>query len=716
MARLRSKPTTSNISMPASGTRSMVATLRLRPRVKTALRSGANERATPAPADDDPGSDEGIEDDEYEENADKVEELTGLEYAGAPFPRLARKLAASKWELDNARFLREFSPGMWRSRDFMRQLVDWAETGTFSLEDALKAMAETRRHQANGTRPAQKGGDTRLTRINRKRRWTPQCLTNALVDLQENGLELDSLPPPPREARRNSSVSIEAPRRAAGNSLSDDLSLLQPHLSPHDTDKLDEDDTFQFVTSDEPGTMDATSGHTEDGYVGAQEGEAVDSALGADLVMKGSEVTNGMALEVEDGADEDVIMVDSVPLNGRAHSHSASHPKTTPPTDVTGAASSLLPGVWVSGSAIDFVLRIFANDTHRIVSNTFVDNAFNNPKALEEKSELRLKPEQRQIVLPLHLNTGHWTMSFLELDKNRAVFADSLASSSQIPHNVASVLKAFVESLGTSSASEWTYELSTSAKQSDNVECGVHALVFAIHRIAGVPPPTKVNAPLWRLVFRAALLASGQADTEPQSWGSPFELEEEGLPAALHLDISTSSDRQLHDCAVTLESGARRLLQRFQELKEGPDSQVVSSLLETFLRRAHDERDMVEEVIRALQEQIASANEFKRCMDQEALKVATDPAKGYLLHKSESFDKDVRNFESQLLVARSKHGDMSTRIRAMDAAVEAANAVTEKGVEWLKARITETKGKLQTVWDELQRRHEQMKEVLDSFE
>lgn len=177
--------------MPASGTRSKVATLRLRPRVKTALRPGANERATPAPADDDPGSDEGIEDDEYEENADKVEELTGLEYAGAPFPRLARKLAASKWELDNARFLREFSPGMWRSRDFMRQLVDWAETGTFSLEDALKAMAETRRHQANGTRPAQKGGDTRLTRINRKRRWTPQCLTNALVDLQENGLELD---------------------------------------------------------------------------------------------------------------------------------------------------------------------------------------------------------------------------------------------------------------------------------------------------------------------------------------------------------------------------------------------------------------------------------------------------------------------------------------------------------------------------------------------
>lgn len=112
-------------------------------------------------------------------------------------------------------------------------------------------------------------------------------------------------------------MSIEAPRRAAGNSLSDDLSLLQPHLSPHDTDKLDEDDTFQFVTSDEPGTMDATSGHTEDGYVGAQEGEAVDSALGADLVMKGSEVTNGMALEVEDGADEDVIMVDSVPLSGK---------------------------------------------------------------------------------------------------------------------------------------------------------------------------------------------------------------------------------------------------------------------------------------------------------------------------------------------------------------------------------------------------------------
>lgn len=168
--------------MPASRTRSKVAKPSLRPRVRTGLRSGANERATPAPADDDSDSDEGIKDDEYEENADKVEER-----AGAPFPRLARKLAASKWELDSARFMREFSPGMWRSRDFMRQLADWAETGAFSLEDALKAMAETRRHQANGTRPAQKGG----SRINRKRRWTPQCLTNALVDLQENGLELD---------------------------------------------------------------------------------------------------------------------------------------------------------------------------------------------------------------------------------------------------------------------------------------------------------------------------------------------------------------------------------------------------------------------------------------------------------------------------------------------------------------------------------------------
>lgn len=370
----------------------------------------------------------------------------------------------------------------------------------------------------------------------------------------------------------------------------------------------------------------------------------------------------------------------------------------------------------MSGSAIDFVLRIFANDTHRIVSNTFVDNVFKNPKALEEKSELRLKPEQRQIVLPLHLNTDHWTMSFLELDKKRAVFADSLASSSQIPHNVASVLKAFVESLGTSSASEWTYELSASARQSDNAECGVHALVFAIHRIAGVPPPAKVDAPLWRLVFRAALLASAQADTEPQPGESPFELEEEGLPAALHLDISTSSESQLHDCAATLASRARRLIQRFKELKQGPDSQAVPSLLETFLRRAHEERDKVEEGIRMLQKQTASANDFKKLADQKALEVAPDPHTVYVLQKSESFAQDVRNFESQLLVAWSKQGDTSARIRAMDAAVEAANAAKEKRVEWLKARITETKGKLQTVWDELQRRHEQIKEVLDSFE
>lgn len=72
----------------------------------------------------------------------------------SPFTGLVAKLAASKWRLDAVKLRMTFPKSALHSRDFMRQLVSWAEHGEHTFDLMLQAIDETRgtMHQSSDSR------------------------------------------------------------------------------------------------------------------------------------------------------------------------------------------------------------------------------------------------------------------------------------------------------------------------------------------------------------------------------------------------------------------------------------------------------------------------------------------------------------------------------------------------------------------------------------
>lgn len=150
---------------PSTAPRSRAAPAPRRPETASDHVSKEEESDKNHSGDEDEDDNEGDEDDEV-----------------SPFTGLVAKLAASKWRLDAVKLRTTFPKSALHSRDFMRQLVAWAEHGEYTFDLMLQAIDETRRniHQSSDPR----------RRVPKEDQWRPQYFRHTLERLHAQGKEL----------------------------------------------------------------------------------------------------------------------------------------------------------------------------------------------------------------------------------------------------------------------------------------------------------------------------------------------------------------------------------------------------------------------------------------------------------------------------------------------------------------------------------------------
>ncbi|KAK7555933.1 hypothetical protein IWX49DRAFT_585859 [Phyllosticta citricarpa] len=150
------------------------------------LRDGPNQdqpsdtesspRIAAAAHDNDTENDRDDEESDGDEDDDENCDESASSPHHHPYPELARNLAGSRWALDEASFLVTFDESAYHSREFLRQLKNWATHGKLSLEEAVKAMRDTWDNKMGWPR---------------RHKWVPLILTTTLEELHAQGLEID---------------------------------------------------------------------------------------------------------------------------------------------------------------------------------------------------------------------------------------------------------------------------------------------------------------------------------------------------------------------------------------------------------------------------------------------------------------------------------------------------------------------------------------------
>ena len=129
---------------------------------------------------------------------------------------------------------------------------------------------------------------------------------------------------------------------------------------------------------------------------------------------------------------------------------------------VQGALHSLLPGQWISSTAVELVLNTFATDGYRIIDSSYFNTE--DIQANSKKPCLRLAPDEHIVVVPLH-HLNHWTVAIIDLNLRVIDYYDSLRRSS-IPDLQKSLIE-FGQSFNHFSTNDcWTFHSQVTTFQS----------------------------------------------------------------------------------------------------------------------------------------------------------------------------------------------------------------------------------------------------------
>ncbi|KAL1636215.1 hypothetical protein SLS56_001194 [Neofusicoccum ribis] len=158
-------------------------------------------------------------------------------------------------------------------------------------------------------------------------------------------------------------------------------------------------------------------------------------------------------------------------------------------------------GHWIGDEAIRLLLNVFALDGVRVIE-------IKTPESWDGWSQshrFRLKDSQKAVLVPLHQPLRkHWVLLHINVVDCRATLYDSLPPQPWAATFSESAARAITSSIGFDCDAEgWKFITAANVpRQTNGDDCGVHVLVTCVFLIAELDLPKRVNATIWRAIFR----------------------------------------------------------------------------------------------------------------------------------------------------------------------------------------------------------------------
>lgn len=537
-------------------------------------------RAAPAPRRPETASDHVSKEEESDKNhsgdEDEDDNEGDEDDEVSPFTGLVAKLAASKWRLDAVKLRTTFPKSALHSRDFMRQLVAWAEHGEYTFDLMLQAIDETRRniHQSSDPR----------RRVPKEDQWRPQYFRHTLERLHAQGKELrvphrvqKAQQPPPSSpqaqlpvlpsARSGQKRSHSMTQKSDANGHVDDLLRKREH-------KYDGEQTTDTVSSAPAISVSHKTSPTT----------ISPSNKTSPAAMALSDQSSSMSTHTLPGP---LRMIDP-PHAGAAFSVQPAPLPSVPATHTVSSTESLQPVPRLPPSSIERCLAIFAPKDWCVIT-----------VPLRSGAPIRLKDHQRQVVLPICRHGNYWIVVFLNLNTAEAQILDSLPGDDTVPTDVLDLLKGFTAKL---SDAKWTFQRVPCTRQTNEYNCALHVLVTAFFRMSNIDPPHAIDARFWKGFFRHAYETySGRASSI-----SPLQPENyEELPIDIE-SIKSWTDDKLSKKKKLLKARVQSFFTESDQAKKNIIKyETIGKLQQQYKRGVVDQKKAAEDGIRNVQRLIA---------------------------------------------------------------------------------------------------------------
>jgi len=177
--------------------------------------------------------------------------------------------------------------------------------------------------------------------------------------------------------------------------------------------------------------------------------------------------------------------------------------------DIEKAIKSTIGSQWLNDEAVQRVLQVFETDDAHVLDPLLVEDDSSRSK--------RIQLHGKTIILAPLAQNNHWTISHIDLSQRRIEYYDSLADS-KYAADAEKRLSAFLRSVSVKdnladgavepqSVSDWAFCRVVCAIQPNFNDCGIYALVNALHLLARMAPPSKIFAAMWRVLFRVIISA-----------------------------------------------------------------------------------------------------------------------------------------------------------------------------------------------------------------
>ncbi|KAK7536487.1 hypothetical protein IWX46DRAFT_267942 [Phyllosticta citricarpa] len=371
-----------------------------------------------------------------------------------PYPKLAQDIQNCRWKLDRATFVRLLGPTNYRSRGFLRQVLEWADNGKMTMTEVHHAIEETRK-LGKGRWP-------------RDGTYSILVLHDTLRELhakgRETGVRIRCDRPRKRERKAKAGQDEQPPngkRKQTDDRAGQSAKRTRRDTIARDEENSDSDDGLEI--RDEPPSTGNTPTRSRASSV---ERRRTLPTRPPDLDMEPDDT----AIPQVDGGD-----------------------------GAQGFGDSFSGDNQVSASDMAQAMQIFAPTSCRLLDHTMLDD-------MEENVRLTIEDHHQQAAVPI-LWQNHWSMAVMDADSRVIHYTDSLPHAEAIPH-VRNQLVALADKLFQTGA--WKLKHSTSALQQNGHDCGVHAMIAAMNYwYNGNKPLDSFDVSLWRAVLSTATRSFG---------------------------------------------------------------------------------------------------------------------------------------------------------------------------------------------------------------
>ncbi|KAL8898909.1 MAG: hypothetical protein Q9207_006469 [Kuettlingeria erythrocarpa] len=166
------------------------------------------------------------------------------------------------------------------------------------------------------------------------------------------------------------------------------------------------------------------------------------------------------------------------------------------------AILSLRPQQRLTSTCIELLMKTFDSGEMRIIDPAYIDCEKPVPKPHLGKSQAK------DLLIPLYhpAGPGHWTLATVV--SNKTAYLYDSCPSREITEKVCKALETFRNSqLPAAAASQPSLELldCKCPRQDNDNDCGIFALVAALHIMAHELVPDSIDTQSWRYIFQAAL-------------------------------------------------------------------------------------------------------------------------------------------------------------------------------------------------------------------